>query len=214
MTEIRTVAVTDRARIAGVILLVMICIACAVSKQESSDTPQQTVRKAGVTDYSSEGKLWFLGVGARASRMIGPQQMLPLNLVLVNKNAGRATISRESLVLETPDRKFLPVVSYAQFKQDYRRDRSDRLAGEDYIQRFTGRFSSPPYIWRELEFFPLRNSSVVPRDSIETRDGELVYGYVYFAIPSNGYEFPPGKYKLLFTPRPGDETFVVEIFPF
>ena len=60
----------------------------------------------------------------------------------------------------------------------------------------------------------MRNSSTVPRDSFDARQMDLVYGYIYFGKPSSDYEFPEGKYKLLFKPAPGDETYVVDIFPF
>ena len=52
------------------------------------------------------------------------------------------------------------------------------------------------------------------RDSLDTRNGELLHGYLYFRTPGADWQFPPGKYKLLFRPLPGDDTFVVELFPF
>jgi hypothetical protein len=199
----------------GILLLASICmlgVACVRGK--TTALPQEPTRKPGVVDYSTEGKLWFVGVSARVSRMSGPSDFLPLNLVLVDKNAGTVTIGRESFVLETPDGVRLPVISYDYFKDDYRNDRSDRRIGEDYVERFTGRFPQPPFTWRELEFFPIRNSGIVPRDSIQTREGELLWGFVYFAKPSEDYVFPEGMYKLLFTPLPDGPTFVVELFPY
>lgn len=190
------------------------CLSCATGKASRMGGVPEVERKANVVDYSSEGKLWFVGVNARVSRMSGPQEMLPLQLVITNKTAGPARLTREGFVLETPDGKRLPVIGYAQFNDEYSRDRADISAGADYVERFTGRFPSPPFTWRELEFFPPRNTSTVPREEIETRDGELVHGYIYFARPSDEYVFPEGKYKLLFTPAPGEETFIVELFPF
>jgi hypothetical protein len=193
-------------------LVVGAAVACATGK--SARLPQELQRKANVVDYSSEGKLWFVGVNARVSRMTGPVPILPLQVLLVDKNAGPATISREGFVLEAPDGTLLPVISYRQFDDEYRRDRADLKAGEEYIERFNGRFPSPPFTWRDLEFFPPRNSAVVPREKIDTRNGELIHGYIYFGAPSEDYVFPEGKYKLLFRPAPGDETLVVELFPF
>jgi hypothetical protein len=187
---------------------------CVSGKRSELRTPQEPQRKSGVTDFSDEGKLWFIGVSVRAARLTGPQEMLPLNLVLVNKTAGPATVSRESFSVEMPDGTLLPVVSYDEFEQDYRRDRSDLRAGEEYVQRFTQRFSAPPFTWRELEFFPLRNSAVVARSTIDTRNGELLHGYLYFRSPSERDQFPEGRYKLLFQPRPGDDIFVVEFYPY
>jgi hypothetical protein len=197
-----------------VLLAIAIGAACVTGKRSELRTAQEPQRKPGVTDFSNEGKLWFIGVSVRAARLAGPQEMLPLNLVLVNKTAGQATVSRESFSVETPDGTSLPVVTYREFEQDYRRDRSDLRAGEEYIQRFTQRFSAPPFTWRELEFFPLRNSATVARASLDTRSSELLHGYLYFRAPSDDYRFPEGKYKLLFQPRPADDIFVVEIFPY
>ena len=195
-------------------LLVGAALACATGKSERLATPQELKRKANVVDYSSEGKQWFIGVNARVSRMTGPQEILPLQLLVVNKNAGPATITREGIVLETPSGTLLPVISYRQFDDDYDRDRADLKAGEEYEERFNGRFPEPPFTWRDLEFFPPRNSAIVPREKIDTRNGELIHGYVYFGEPAPGQAFAQGRYKLLFKPAPGDETFVVELFPF
>lgn len=203
-----------RTRAIALGLLAGATLACATGKSSRLDAPQELQRKSSVVDYSSEGKLWFIGVNARVSRMTGPQDILPLQLVLVNKNAGPATIGREGFVLEVPDGTRLPVISYRQFDDEYERDRADLRIGEEYAERFSGRFPAPPFTWRDLEFFPPRNSAVVPREKIDTRNGELIQGYVYFGEPTPDYEFPAGKYRLLFHPSPGDETFVVELFPF
>ena len=187
---------------------------CATGKASRMGGPPEVERKANVVDYSSEGRLWFIGVNARVSRMAGPQELLPLQVVIVNKNAGPTSLIREGFVLETPDGKRLPVISYDQFEDEYRRDRADVAAGEDYVDRFTTRFPQPPFTWRELEFFPPRNSAVAPREEMEVREGELVHGYLYFARPDESYVFPRDKYKLLFSPAGSDETLVVELFPF
>ena len=198
----------------GMVLAASLICGCATGKASRMGGPPDVERKSSVVDYSSEGRLWFIGVNARVSRMSGPQELLPLQAVIVNKNAGPTTLTREGFVLETPDGKRLPVISYEQFEDEYRRDRADVAAGEDYVDRFTTRFHSPPFTWRELEFFPPRNGAVAPREEIEIRDGELVHGYLYFARPDEGYVFPEGKYKLLFTPAGSDETLLVELFPF
>ena len=199
----------------GMMVLMALSLACAKGKSSRMSQPKETTRKASVTDYTTEGKTWYIGASIRASRMAGPtRSMIPVNMIIVNKDAGSNKISRESLVLETSDGTLLPVVSYEQYERDYRDDRSDQLAGIEWIERHTGRYPDPPFTWLELEFFPLRNTSVSPRDTIDTRGRELVHGYVYFGKPSEDYEFPEGKYKLLFTPQPGPDTFVVELFPF
>jgi hypothetical protein len=206
--------VNRRLAIGAVVLLLAASVGCVTGRQSSLATQQRAVRRSGVTDFSSEGGSWFIGVSVRAARLAGPQEMLPLNLVLVNKKAGNADVGRESFALETPDGRQLPVVSYDEFEREYRRDRSDVRAGEEYVERFTQRFSAPPYTWRRLEFFPPRNSPTVPRDSIGTRNGELLHGYLYFRAPAGELQFPQGEYRLLFRPFPGGETFVVELFPF
>lgn len=204
-----------RIAIAGMMVLVALSLSCAKGKSSRMSQPKETIRKASVTDYTTEGKTWFIGASIRASRMAGPtRSMIPVNMIIVNKDAGPKKISRESLVLETSDGTLLPMVSYEQYERDYRDDRSDQLAGIEWIERHTGRYPDPPFTWLELEFFPLRNTSVSPRDTIDTRGRELLHGYVYFGKPSEDYEFPEGKYKLLFTPQPGPDTFVVELFPF
>jgi len=187
---------------------------CATGKASRLGGPPPVERKTNVVDYSSEGRLWFIGLDARVSRMSGPKELLPLQAVIVNKNAGTTRLTREGFVLETPDGKRLPVISYDQFDKEYSRDRADAAAGQDYVDRFTTRFPQPPFTWRELEFFPLRNTAVVPREEMEIREGELVHGYLYFSRPDASYVFPQGKYKLLFSPAGGEETLVVELFPF
>jgi hypothetical protein len=204
-----------RIAIVGIMVLLALSLSCAKGKSSRMSQPKETTRKASVTDYTTEGKTWFIGASIRASRMAGPtRSMIPVNMIIVNKDAGPNKINRESLVLETSDGTLLPVVSYEQYERDYRDDRSDQLAGIEWIERHTGRYPDPPFTWLELEFFPLRNTSVSPRDTIDTRGRELLHGYVYFGKPSEDYEFPEGKYKLLFTPQPGPDTFVVELFPF
>ena len=204
-----------RIAIVGMMVLLALSLSCAKGKSSRMSQPKETTRKASVTDYTTEGKMWYIGASIRASRMAGPtRSMIPVNMIIVNKDAGPNKISRESLVLETSDGTLLPVVSYEQYERDYRDDRSDQLAGIEWIERHTGRYPDPPFTWLELEFFPLRNTSVSPRDTIDTRGRELLHGYVYFGKPSEDYEFPEGKYKLLFTPQPGPDTFVVELFPF
>ena len=204
-----------RIAIVGMVVLLALSLSCAKGKSSRMSQPKETTRKASVTDYTTEGKMWYIGASIRASRMAGPtRSMIPVNMIIVNKDAGPNKISRESLVLEASDGTLLPVVSYEQYERDYRDDRSDQLAGIEWIERHTGRYPDPPFTWLELEFFPLRNTSVSPRDTIDTRGRELLHGYVYFGKPSEDYEFPEGKYKLLFTPQPGPDTFVVELFPF
>jgi hypothetical protein len=197
------------------LVLLLITVACAHGKSSQIGGPPETVRKQNVTQYTSEGKQWYIGASILASRMAGPtRSLIPVNMVIVNKDAGTQKISRESLVLEAPDGTLLPVVTYEQFEKDYNDDRQDRRAGQEWIERHTGRFPDPPFTWLELKFFPVRHTSVNPRDTIETRGRQLIHGYVYFGKPSEDYEFPEGKYKLLFTPSPGPNTIVVEMFPF
>jgi hypothetical protein len=199
----------------GPMILVALTLGCATGKSSRLQQPQETTRKANVTDYASEGKTWYIGASVRASRMAGPtRSMIPVNLIIVNKNAVPSKVSRESLVLETPDGTLLPVVTYEQFESDYRDDRADLNAGVEWIERHAGRFPDPPFTWMDLDFFPIRNTSVNPRDTIDVRARYLVHGYVYFGKPSEDYEFPAGKYKLLFTPSPGTDTIVLELFPF
>jgi len=192
----------------------LLTAACATGKSSRTGAEEPLVRKASVTDFYNEGTVWYVGVSVRASRLSGPQNMLPLNLFIANKKGGVSTLDRESFVLELPDGTRLPVVSYDQFKDEYQRDRVDYRAGEEFVERHTGRFSEPPFTWRPLDFFPLRNSPTIPRDEVPIREREAVHGFIYFAAPSSDFRFPEGKYRLLVTPRPGDVTLVVEMFPF
>lgn len=194
--------------------LALLGLSCATGRDSELKQPQDLSRKPGVTDYADEGKLWYVGVSVRAARLSGPGEMLPLNVVLVDKDAGEAEITRESFTLETPDRTLLPVVGYGEFQRGYRRDRADQLAGEEYVERHAQVFSQPPFTWRRLDFFPLRNSRTTSRDSIETRRGELLHGYLYFAAPALGETFSEGKYKLLFRPSSAEAPIVVEFYPF
>jgi len=192
------------------LLIAAIVVSCACSRVQSP-TGHPGAARRGTTSFYDEGRDWFIGVDARAAILRGKAEFLPLQVVLVDKKAGSAAVTRESFLLETPEGVQLPVVSWGEFRRDYRRDRADLRIGQEFVENLTTRFAAPPYSWRELEFFPPRNSATPPRDMLDLRRGDLAFGYLYFRVPSVAGSWSGGTYKLLVRPFPGDATYVVDV---
>ena len=161
--------------------------------------------------YINEGRVLHLIVDVRAARIGGHQDFLPLQIALLNRSKQDLVINRESFTLETPDRTLLPLASYEEFERDYPRHRVDLRIGRELIETLGGRYPAPPFKWRDLAFFPLRESGTVPRDEISLRQGEMAIGYVYFRLAEPGALPDPGKCKLLLSPTSLDDEFVVDV---
>jgi len=185
--------------------------ACVRKELVSPDAPSA---KLTGTSFFSSGTELFFGVDARASWIGGPRNFFPLLVTIVKREGFEPMyIGRESFLLELPDGTLLPLASYGEYTRDYKRGRVDVQLGGPYLETLSGRFPEPPFHWLPLEFFPLQGSGIIPRETIDLRESQLIYGYLYFRLPAK--EPPPeGRCKLLLTPQKHSTTYVVDFPPF
>ncbi len=105
----------------------------------------------------------------------------------------------------------MPVVAYREFADAYPRHRVDLRVGIHFLEAVNGRYPSPPFTKRNLDFYPLKESGTVPRDDIDLRAGEMAIGFVYFRLPNVESIDDSGRCRLLFTPGGEDEQYVIEL---
>jgi len=194
--------------IAGALIAIAACAPLATPESGSWEISRNRL------EFVNEGKLLLLDVDVRAAKLTGPSEFLPLQVLV--KNHGRQTlrVERESFVLERPDGMRLPICSIEEFHRDYHGGLSDTHLGAQFLDRIAGRFPEPPFHWQPMDFFPLRTGAAVPRDRIDLRFGDVVYGYVYFRQPNLDPRGLRGVYKLLMKPGGTDTTFVVDLVPY
>ena len=181
---------------------------CAGRSTVPAGEPAPPSRKLDATSYYEQGSALFLGVDVRAARVAGPDEFLPLFVVVQPK--ADLSVTRESFTLELSDRTRLPLITYREFSDDYTRARQDRRLVQNFLETLQGRFPDPPFAYRQLEFYPLKWESTLPRDVRDLRQGELGLGFLYFRLPQPAQ--PEERFKLLFRGAQLDETFVVD-FP-
>jgi len=182
---------------------------CARAMQPTD--PESRYTKFTGTAYASSGDRFSLIVDTQASRVAERQEFLPLQVAFLNVSNERIKIFRESFVLETSDRTRIPVVAYREFAKNYPRHRVDLRVGLHFLEAINGRYPSPPFTKRNLEFYPLRVSGVVPRDDISVRQGEMAIGFIYFRLADLESLDPLGNCRLLFTPGGEDTQYVLEL---
>ena len=168
--------------------------------------------KFTATSYMNDGADAQLMVDVRAAQVTGPRNFLPLLIGIEGKNKERWVIAREDIVLELPEGTLLPVADYDEFLEEYRRARNDLRLGEPFFNTLSGRFSSPPFTRRSLDFFPEKTLGIFPRKDIGMRRGEVLFGYLYFRLPEQAQV--AGVFKLLVSPQGYGETLVVDFEPF
>jgi hypothetical protein len=199
---------------AAILLLLAGLLACFPSCIHRASLAGSSGPGPGQTAYHSEGSALFLGVDVRAASLAGRSEFLPLYLVVANKSRATLRVDRESFRVETPSGTVLPLVTPQEFRRDYTRSRQDEQMAQGFLDAVAGKFPEPPHHWIDLEFFPPKDSSVVPRTSkVDLRIADVARGYVYVRHP-DGSPFPAGKYKLLVKPEGSEETYVVEFEPY
>ena len=167
--------------------------------------------KFAKTSYINEGRVVHLIVDVRSPRLRGPSRWLGIQVAMLNVTKETLTLTPESFVLETPDRRTFPLASYEEFKRDYTKARLDNRVGEDFLESVRGRYPSPPYQKRPLEFFPPRDSGIPARDRIDLRPGQMGVGWIYFSLPEESPLDENGRADLLVRPPGEDETWVIGI---
>jgi hypothetical protein len=198
--------------VAATLFAVALAGSCAQQKMQSSLQPAGPSPKFAATSYINEGRVFRFLVEVRAARLLGPTEFLGLMVAFENTTQQLWTINRESFVLELPDGTTLPLMSYAEYEKDYRRERSDLRATRPFFESMAGRYPQPPFMWIPLDFFPVKNSTTFPREDVQGRTGQLIHGFIYFRLPTLPEK--AGRYKLLLKPREYEETFVVDFEPY
>lgn len=167
--------------------------------------------KFAATSYINEGRRVHLIVDVRSSRLRGPDRWLAMQVAMLNVSDDEQAVTPESFVFETADRRSLPLASFEEFRDDYTRQRVDARVGNDFRESLLGRYPTPPYQWRALNFFPDRETGTPPRDRMVLRPGQMAVGWLYFSLPSEDMLGEDGRGKLLVRPSSGEETFVVDV---
>ena len=197
-------------RAAIAILALVAHPSCAVaSGPERAEGP-----RPGQTSFFNEGKDLILGVDARASRITGPVEFLPVQVVVLNRRKVEMAVTRESFTLVRPDGVNLPAASPEEFWRDYHRARADARMGQPFLDNVFGRYPGPPFHWAGLDLFPGKHTGIVPRDGLNLRFGDGTFGYIYFRHPEGEGAAPGGYYKLLFQPHGSDQRYVLDFVPY
>jgi len=178
--------------------------------------PERTQQgpRPGQTAFYNEGKEILFGADTRASRITGPDEFLPVQVVILNRSKIDLTVFRESFTLVRPDGVNLPAASPEEFWRDYHRARADVRMGQPFLENIFGRFPEQPFRWASLDLFPDKYRGGVPRDGLTLRLGDGTYGYVYFRHPGDKTKVPLGLYQLIFRPKGTDTTYVLDFLPY
>lgn len=161
----------------------------------------------GKVTFFNEGKLFILGVDLRPAVVGKPKEFLPLNLVLVNLRGGPGlALSREGLTLELADGRRLPLASVEEVHRQYHQMKLDLRLSEEFVAQMRGLYHVPPFTELLLDFYPLRETGIIPRKTIDFREATRLFGLVYFRVPQAALSRPM---KLLVHLSGNEETYVV-----
>jgi len=194
----------------AVVVLLALAPSCDRFKKTELPTAARQPKLTG-TAYINEGDSVHLIVDVRASRIAGNSEFLPLQVALLNRTKQDMVVNRESFSLESPSSSLLPLSTYAEFEDNYPRHRIDLRIGREFIEHLNGKYPSPPFRKRPLEFYPIKESGVPPRDEISLRQGEMAIGFIYFRLPDTGFLTGNGSSKLLIQPLNWPESYVIDI---
>ncbi len=163
------------------------------------------------TSFVNPGVGFDLIVDVRSAWVSDRQEFLPLLVAIRNKGKERIEFSKESFRLEGSGGTIIPLASNFEFERDYKRYRLDDRAGESFLETLNGRFPTPPFQKKMLEFYPPKESRIAPRDAQSIRQGEILVGYIYFRIPEEDFIGKDGRCKLLFRPKGHDNDYVLDL---
>ena len=193
------------------LLLTVLLAGCAGRRPGGAGrTADEDITFSG-TAFVNPGEGFELIVDVRASWIAGRQDFLPLQLAVRNKVDERIEFTKESFRLEGSDGSIIPLASNFEFERDYRRYSVDNRAGRSFLETLNGRFPTPPFQKRMLEFYPAKGSRIPPRDEQGARKAEIVIGFVYFRIPDENFIAEDGRCKLLFRPKGHDNDYVLDL---
>jgi hypothetical protein len=196
----------------SVVTLALLAPACqSFKKSELPEGAAKRQPKLTGTAYINQGDEVDLVVDVRAARIAGNAEFLPLQVAVLNRTKKDLVVNRESFSLENPDSALIPLASVSEFEDNYPRHRVDLRVGRELIEHLRAKYPSPPFTKRPLEFYPIKESGVVPRNEISLRQGEMAIGYVYFRLPDEGFLTGNGTSKLLIQPLNWPEQYVIDI---
>lgn len=190
-----------------VVALFALALAPACNRYALRPTGGDGQDSFSTTSQISVGKDFTWIADLRASWIAGPgEDFLPIHIAVLNDSKEPLRFTRESFTLELTtddgEKIVLPMASSEEVEKEHGRQRMDVRIGNQFLEVINGRYPSPPFFKRPLEFFSLLGSSVVPRKEISLRQAELAQGLIYFRLPKD--RPPPEKteFKLLFQPSP------------
>jgi len=195
----------------ALLLLAGLLAGCAGRRPSGAGQSAKEQPTFSGTAFINPGEGFELIVDVRASWIAKRQDFLPLLIAVRNKVDERIEFTKESFRLEGSDGSIIPLASNFEFERDYRRYRIDYRAGESFLETLNGRFPTPPFRTRMLEFYPAKESRISPREEQSARQAEIIIGYIYFRIPDENFIAEDGKCKLLFRPKGHDNDYVLDL---
>ncbi len=145
-------------------------------------------RTLNLTTYYEEGKLAFLGVDTRPASLIRQGTMLPLPMALANRTKHSIHLATEDFTLRDDAGNLYPLVSYEEYRRDYRRFAADMKLAEPFYEATNVHLGlvgpgDPPYRPEPLPFF---GNEGLRRDSLELGSFYFTRGILYFPVPPGG----------------------------
>jgi len=177
---------------------------CAKKEPVSADA-RTLSEKLNPFVYYEIGSVMFLAVDTRAASYVDDATMFPLGLGISNLSQGSLTFKREQIIVEDSAGRRYPVVSYDEYRRDYKRSRSDAELGQEFagiMETRYGNFRSTPWA-----LFPAGGSTAPVVNQVEVGRNEYVIGYLYFPMPEGGID--KKKFKLLVRADEYPEPFLI-----
>lgn len=185
--------------------LAVVLVGCSSKKEPITAGTAPLSEKLNPFVFYEIGKVMFLAVDTRAASYVEDGAMFPLGLGISNLSQGSLTVKREQFFLEDSTGRRYPVVTYDEYRRNYKRSRSDAELGEEFAGIMAtryGNFRSTPWT-----LFPPSGSTAPVVNQVEIGRNEYVYGYLYFPMPEGGID--KKKFKLLVRAEEYPEPFLI-----
>ncbi len=193
-------------RVLLAVLLVSLFAACAAPARSRPNDADWTSSTLSPFVYYDEGELMMIAVDTRAATMARGDRLFALGVAVANNDRKALTVDRESFALEDESGRRYPLASYEEYREGYKRSRSDARLQDLFIETLSTRRSI--YRQRQLGFFP--NTASLNRLAVDEKEiagREMAIGLLYFPIPEGGLKGQ--RFGLLVKTREHGETFLV-----
>ncbi len=180
---------TQRCLVWGLTALLVLMSARCTPSMISTD-PHATDPRLSLTTYYEEGRVVFLAADTNAAGAKRREAILPLAIMLDNKSHGAIQLDTESFTLVDAAGKMYPLISYEQFRREYRRVAADQFLSQQFYEVTNLHLgldgsSLSPYQPEPLPFFGLDGPR---RDSFELGPNHYTRGFLFFPLPDDGYK--------------------------